>query len=228
MVIATRPSSGKAGDKRIRVLIADDQPVFRMGLKSGLAPHRELEIVAEVGTGADAAAKARSAQADVIVLDIQTADGAGLETMGRFMQAAPQSRILVLTALNDVETVREHLCSGAWGYTLKSVGLHDIRSAIDMVMKGARVVSEGIPDAVFRDGTRARSGPKDSSILSEREKQVLKGLAEGRRNKELAQSLRLSVRTVEAHRLRITRKLGIRGFADLVRYAISAGIAKSL
>ena len=209
-------------------MIVDDQPIFRAGLRKGLAAAADVELLADTDSGPAAAAKARSLDPDVVLLDIQTAGMNGLAVMAALIRAAPRARIIVLSALNDPETVREFLTAGAWGYALKFIDVRDIVASIAMVMKGSKIISTGIAASALQNAARLRTGPQDASLLSKREIQVLAGIAEGRKSKDLARKLHLSVRTVETHRYRIMRKLGIHSIAGLVRYAIVAGLIKPI
>ena len=213
----------------IRVLIADDHPVVRDGLRGYLEKCPGIEVVGEAGSGVEAVESVRRRTPDVVLLDLSMPGMNGLEAARQIRYAASEARIVILTMQEDREYLREARRVGAHGYVLKDAAPSDLVRAIESVHGGEPFFTCGGSGALVEElsreirGVEAPAGP----ALSPREEEVLSLLAAGHANREIARRLRLGVRTVETHRLRLRRKLGISTTAGLVRYALDRGLAKS-
>lgn len=201
--------------RRIRVLIADDHPLIREGLRMALAAHPRLELVGESGDGAEALELARRLNPDAVLVDIQMPGLDGLELTQRLRQELPDVKVLIVSMHRESERVVEALRMGANGYVSKASAAKEIVLALEAVMSGAVYLA---PSAVA-DGV-----PQPSAALSPREKQVLVLVAEGLASKEIAQRLGIRVRTVEAHREKLREKLQLRSVAEMTRYALARGL----
>ena len=199
----------------IRVLVADDHAVVREGIRRILDGEPGFLVVAEAGTAADAVALAGAHQPDVVVLDITMPGGSGLDAAARIGEAAPGAAVLVLSMHDSPEYVRESERVGAQGYLLKDSAATELRQALRAVHRGERyfAASPGAPAAGDALG-----------VLTPRERDVLRGIASGRTNKEIAAGLGIGARTVETHRESLMRKLGIRTVAGLTRLALESGL----
>jgi DNA-binding NarL/FixJ family response regulator len=206
----------------VRILIADDHELIRRGLVSALAERPDWSIVAEAADGRQASELAARLTPDIAVLDLTMPELNGLDATRQIRAATPKTRILIVTAHESEQLIRDVLDAGAMGYVLKSDAGRVLVQAIEALLderpfftsKVARVVLEGY----------LRSG-EDSAMpaavaLSPRERHIVQLLAEGNNNKEVARALQLSVKTVETHRSNIMRKMEFGSLADLVRYAI--------
>ncbi|MBI4380337.1 MAG: response regulator transcription factor [candidate division NC10 bacterium] len=212
---------------KIRVLLADDHAVLRSGLRLLLNAQPDIEVVGEAANGAEAMAKARALLPDVILMDLTMPGIGGLEATGRIKSENPGVRVLVLTMHDDPSYLRQLLQAGASGYVLKKSADADVLSAIRAAYRGEVFLDSSLVgtlvDEVIRPVRCAR--PRDSfETLSDREREVLKWVARGYTNQEIAEKLFLSVKTIETYRARLAEKLGLRGRAELVRFAIERGL----
>ena len=206
----------------IRILIADDHELIRRGLVSALADRPDWSIVAEAADGRQACELAARLAPDIAVLDLTMPELNGLDATREIRAATPKTRILIVTAHESEQLIRDVLDAGAMGYVLKSDAGRVLVQAIEALLderpfftsKVARVVLEGY----LRSGED--SVTQAAVALSPRERQIVQLLAEGSNNKEVARALQLSVKTVETHRSNIMRNMEFGSLADLVRYAI--------
>jgi DNA-binding NarL/FixJ family response regulator len=206
----------------VRILIADDHELIRRGLVSALAERPDWSIVAEAADGRQASELAARLTPDIAVLDLTMPELNGLDATRQIRAATPKTRILIVTAHESEQLIRDVLDAGAMGYVLKSDAGRVLVQAIEALLderpfftsKVARVVLEGY----LRSGED--SVTPAAVALSPRERQIVQLLAEGSNNKEVARALQLSVKTVETHRSNIMRKMEFGSLADLVRYAI--------
>jgi DNA-binding NarL/FixJ family response regulator len=212
---------------KLRLIIADDHEIVRRGLRAAIEELPQCEIVAEAKNGQDAVTLARELQPDVVVLDLSMPELNGLEATRQIRRFLPSAQVLILTVHESEQVVREVLDAGAQGYLLKSDAGRDLVAALEALAqkkpfftsKVAHMVLEGY---LNRD---AAIPPVEATCrLSDRERQIVQLLAEGKSNKEVAASLYISVRTVETHRNNIMRKMDFRSITDLVRYAIRNNI----
>lgn len=208
---------------KIRILLADDHPVVREGIRSCLAKHAHLEIVGEAENGWEAVAKAKALLPDLVLLDINMPALNGLQAAAVLRQELPQTKILILTVFNEKEYVLQVARSGAHGYVLKETSPQELVRAIETVYRGTAYFSSEVTQFVLDDYvTKAgQIAPPKPSDLSAREVEVLALIAEGHRNKTIADLLSVSVRTVETHRESIMRKLNLHTVAGLTKYAVA-------
>jgi DNA-binding NarL/FixJ family response regulator len=215
----------------IRVLIVDDHAIVRDGIRALLAAEGEIEVVGEAGGGRDAIALARSLSPDVILMDIAMPDLGGLEASIEIRKERPDSRIIVLSQYSDAEYVRRFLRAGVAGYILKKAAGVDLVAAIRAVHRGGLALDPEIArDAVAgepasRDEIAAEQDPYER--LTDREKQVLKLVAEGRSNKEVAGLLGVSVKTAMTHREHVMVKLRAHNRTDVIRFALRRGVIRA-
>lgn len=209
---------------RIRIALCDDHAVVRSGLRAILEAEADLEVVGESGTAAEAVALAREAQPDVFVMDIGLPDRSGIAATAEVCQASPATRVLVLTVHDDVTYLRRAFDAGAVGYLVKEAADVELVQAVRQVAAGKQYVHPSLGAALLaREVATARpAGP--GGELSEREVEVLRLIAGGLTNAEIAARLYVSVRTVETHRAHIHQKLDVRTRAGLVRVAREAGV----
>jgi two-component system response regulator NreC len=209
-----------------RVLIVDDHAVVRAGLKLVLEAAEGIEPVGEAGSARDAIFEARSLKPEVILLDVLMPDQSGLDVIPTLLKENPDTKILVLSMQDDPHYVREALGAGASGYVLKEAADNEVVTAIREVASGGRYVhpelGARLVDAETQERRRAEEDP-----LSERESEVLRLLALGHTNQEIAKQLYISVRTAETHRAHIMQKLRLSSRAELVRYALAEGLLDS-
>jgi DNA-binding NarL/FixJ family response regulator len=207
---------------KVRILIADDHELIRRGLVAALADRPEWSVVAEASNGRQACELAARLTPEIAVLDLTMPELNGLDATRVIRASTPKTRILMVTAHESEQLIREVLDVGAMGYVLKSDAGGMLVQAIDALLderpfftsKVARFVLEGY----LRSGED--SAAQSASVLSPRERHILQLLAEGNNNKEVARALQLSVKTVETHRSNIMRKMEFNSLPDLVRYAI--------
>ncbi|HZE99886.1 MAG TPA: response regulator transcription factor [Planctomycetota bacterium] len=218
-----------AAQRRIRVLLVDDHPVVRDGLRSYLEKRSGIDVAGEAGDGLTAVELARRLSPDVVLMDHTMPGMTGIEAVGHLRYAAPRARVVILTMQEDREYVREARRAGACGYLLKDAAPSDLVHAIEAVHAGDPFYTCGASRALLEELTREIQGPRaaEDPALSRREKEVLALLAAGLPSREIAAQLRLGVRTVETHRLRLRRKLGIKSTAGLTKYAIERGLASA-
>ena len=207
----------------IRVVIVDDHAVVRAGLRLLLEREEDLEVVAEAGTAEEGVRAARLEKPDVILLDVVMPGKSGIESAAEMIQASKGAKVLVLSMQDDPSYVREAFSAGASGYMLKEAADTELVQAVREVAVGGRYVHPALgarlAQAEVEAARRAASDP-----LSDREREVLRLLALGHTNQEIAKTLFISVRTAETHRAHIMQKLGLGTRAELVRYALANGL----
>lgn len=206
----------------IRVFLADDHTMVRQGFRLILSSQPDIEIVGEAGNGREAVDLAEKLHPDVIVMDVAMPELNGIEATRRLAASSPRSRVLALSMHKDSVYVREILRAGARGYLLKDSIDSDLVNAVRAVARGDGYLSPGVSDAVLSDYRRHVTDPLD--LLTSREREVLQLIAEGKTNKEIASSLKLSVYTVDAHRGRIMEKLNLHSTGELVQFAVRNGL----
>jgi two-component system, NarL family, response regulator NreC len=209
--------------KRLRILLVDDHRVVRAGLRMLLDAESDLEVVDEAGDVRDAIFKTRRHTPDLIVLDVKLPDGDGDEAIGKLQAEAPDAKVLILSMEDTGHHVRRAFGNGANGYVLKDAAEEELVSAIREVAAGGRYLHPALGAKLVQteieERKRAAADP-----LSDREREVLRLLAEGHTNQEIAAQLYISVRTAETHRAHIMQKLGFTARSELVRYAIDQGM----
>jgi DNA-binding NarL/FixJ family response regulator len=209
---------------RIRLLLADDHPIVREGIRSRLSRSRHLQIVGEAASGRETIRKARSLRPDVVLLDVSMPDLNGMEVARQLRWAVPMAKVLVLSAYDKSEYVREVLRAGARGYLLKDSPPDILVRAIEAVHAGETRFSSGV-EWIARD--TPAGGPEHVHTVAElspREQEVLAHIAAGDSTKQIAVRLGLGVRSVDTFRARLMRKLGIHNVAGLTRFALAVGL----
>ncbi len=215
------------GEKKARVLIVEDHRLFREGLKSLLADKTDFEVVGEAGDGLEAIRKIKRRQPNLLLLDLSMPKMNGISVMREIKGQFPEIKILALTIHESDQYVLEAFEAGADGYCLKDAGRNELMVAIDSVLLGKRYISPSISDNVLEGYLTGRKKLKSKTswdTITPREREVLKLLGEGYQNKEIADMLHISVKTVEKHRANIMNKLDLHNAAALTAYAIDHGL----
>jgi two-component system response regulator NreC len=207
----------------ISVVLVDDHAVVRSGLRLLLEAHDDIEVVGEAGNAKDAVFRARAFKPDVILLDVVMPGESGIEVLPRLLTESPETKVLVLSMQDDPSYVREAFAAGAQGYVLKEAADEEVVSAVREIAGGARYVHPALGARMVAAEAQERAAA-ESDPLSEREREVLRLLALGHTNQEIAEQLYISVRTAESHRAHIMQKLRLTTRAELVRYAITHGL----
>jgi two-component system response regulator NreC len=207
----------------IRVVVVDDHAVVRSGLRHVLDSAEGIEVVGEAGDSQHAIFEARAKKPDVILMDIVMPGRSGIETIPDVLKEAPEGKVLILSMQDDPNYVRDAFAAGASGYILKEAADTDLVSAIREVAAGGRYVHPTLGARMVSAEAEERKRA-DADPLSDRERDVLRLLALGHTNQEIAGTLYISVRTAETHRAHIMQKLQLRTRAELVRYAIAQGM----
>ncbi len=213
-------------DKK-RVVIAEDHKILREGLRSLLSTSDELDVVGEAGDGMSAIRVIKQLDPDLVLLDLNMPKMNGIAVIKEIKQSCPQTRILALTMYRKEEYILEVFKSGGDGYCLKSSGHEDLMMAIRAVLSGKQYVSPEISGMVLEGYLESRKTVKEKSsfeLLTQREKEVLKLVGEGYQNKEIADYLCISPKTVEKHRGNIMQKLDLHSASALTAYAIEKGL----
>ena len=210
----------------IRILLVDDHALVRRGVRLILEQEPDLTVVGEAGDGAEALEALRDVEVDLVVLDIAMPRMTGLQAAREIARRREPPKVLMLSMHDNEQYFFESLKVGASGYVLKSVADEDLVGAVRAAIRGEAFVYPGAMGALARDYLeRLRRGESvPTTVLTEREDEVLKLIAEGRSSKEIAKALTISIKTVERHRANILAKLGMRDRTQLTRYAIRAGL----
>jgi DNA-binding NarL/FixJ family response regulator len=213
---------------RTRILLADDHAVVRRGLRFVLDAEPDLEVVAEAGDGAEAVAKGLEDDVDLAVLDVSMPRMTGIQAASELSRRRPELRLLMLSMHDNEQYFFEALKAGASGYVLKSAADRDLVEACRATMRGEPFIYPAAVTALIRDHLEKTSdGEEPREILTPRELEVLKLIAEAHSSKEIAQILVISIKTVERHRANILEKLGMRDRVELTRYAIRRGLVEA-
>jgi len=215
--------------RKIRILIADDHTLVRAGLAAFLRLSEDFEVVGDAADGVEAIAAARKLKPDVILMDIAMPGLGGLEATIEIKKMQPDIKILVLSQYDDTLYVRRFLKAGASGYILKKAVTTDLITAIHAVAAGQMYLHHAVASGIvegYLGGDKGASPEDPYDTLSDREKEVLKLIAEGYTHKQAADILKISVRTVTAHQENICAKLGLHSRFDLVKFAIKHYIIK--
>jgi DNA-binding NarL/FixJ family response regulator len=205
----------------VRILIADDHELFRRGLAAELTQVPGWVVAGEASNGRDAVELAAALRPELVVLDLTMPELNGLEAARKIISANPAARVLILTAHESEQLVREVLSAGAQGYVLKSDAGRILIAALQSLLDGRSFFTSNVArmvlDGYLRSESRDASTPE---TLSAREREIVQLLAEGNSNKDIARTLKISVKTTETHRSNIMRKMGFGSLPELVRYAI--------
>ncbi len=212
--------------KECQIVLADDHKIFRAGLKSLIDKEAGFKIVGQAEDGEDLLVLLRKVKCDLVVLDLSMPKLEGIAALKILRDKYPKLKVLILTMFKDFEHFKHAMASGAKGYVLKDDAFEQLVRAVKTVMQNKQYVSRSVA-SLERDQSVCLQNEMSApslEILTKREKEILKGVALGQANKNIAASLKISIRTVEAHRGHLTRKLGIKTTADLVKYAMTKRI----
>jgi two-component system, NarL family, response regulator NreC len=206
--------------EKLRILLADDHATVREGLGMILNSQPDMQVVGTVSEGQTAIAEAERIKPDVVIMDISMPGLNGLEATTQLMKRSPSARILTLTRHTDFSYLRQLMTAGAAGYVLKQSPAETLLNAVRVVAGGRTYIDEAMKPAAAAVDDSGAAPREPSKPLSKREVEVLRLISWGATNKEIAQKLSLSVKTVEAHKANGMRKLGMRSRVDIVRYAV--------
>ena len=204
----------------ITVLVVDDHEVVRQGLRRLLEARPGWEICGEAGTGREAVEKASELKPDVVVLDYSMPGLNGAEAARQIVQRVPRAEVLILTMHGSEDLIRGALEAGARAYVLKSDASRDLISAVQALTEHKAFLSSGASGPVLDSYLKGTERAASQQVLTPREREILQLVAEGRSNKEIATTLKISTKTVEAHRANLMHKLGLTSVGALVRYAV--------
>jgi len=213
-------------ESRVKVLVVDDHEIVRQGIKMVLETDPDLEVVGEASSGEEAIEKVHELSPSVVVMDIGMPGLSGFEATRRIRQSHPDVQVLALTVHDSEAYVFQMLQAGATGYVVKRAPAAEVIMAVKRAYRGESVLHPSVAKLLIKDYlSRVERGEEASyDTLSDREREILKLIAEGQTNKEIAELLFLSVKTVQAHRANLMRKLGMHDRTELVKYAIRKGI----
>jgi DNA-binding NarL/FixJ family response regulator len=214
----------------LRIVVVDDHAVVRRGVRALLESQPGWEVAAEATTGREAVEIAKRLQPDVVVMDVSLPELNGLDATRQILKVSPRTEVLVLTMHHSEELAHNVLQAGARGYVLKSDADASLIAAIDTLRQHKPFLTSKVTEFVLDDYLRRTEQRNDEANLhtpvTAREREIIQLLAEGKSNKEAAAALGISVKTIEAHRANVMRKLHLRSVSDLVRYAIRNKIAQ--
>jgi DNA-binding NarL/FixJ family response regulator len=214
--------------KKLRILIADDHALIRHGARKALQSQQGWRVVGEAGNGAEAVEKAKKLKPDVAILDISMPELDGIEVTRQIRESVPKTKILVLTMHDSDQMVQSALDAGAHGYVLKSDLTACLVKAVKDVSGGKRSLTPKVSEIVLEGFLKGKGHSQQErgagTQLTSRQLEIVRLLAEGKINKEIAWQLGITVRTVEAHRANLMQKLGFHSLADLIQYALRHGI----
>lgn len=212
--------------RTIRIMIVDDHEVVRVGLRALLERRPDFRVVAEAGSAGEAVQKALDHRPDVVVMDIRLPGGNGIEATRRIVEALPETRVIMLTSYAEDELLLEAIEAGASGYVLKQIGSDELVTAIERVARGEALIDPSMTPTLLRHLRAARRSAMASAFkdLTEQELRVLALIAEGKTNREIAQTLFLSEGTVRNYVSSILSKLGLSNRAEAAAYAVEHNI----
>lgn len=210
----------------IGILYVDDHEVFHDCVRHMFSQHRDIKLLAMTGNGQSAVRLAGELNPDVVVMDVQLPGLNGIEATRKIVEDHPEIKVIGLSGYTDRQTVLSMIKAGARGYVVKEAAFTELLQAIEIVMSGKMYLSPGITSVMLEEmiSPLRGNGGGASLLLSSREQEVLRLIVEGFSSKEVAYRLCVSPKTVETHRSRIMKKLGMKSFADLVKYAIREGL----
>jgi DNA-binding NarL/FixJ family response regulator len=212
---------------RIRIVLADDHTLVRAGLRALVESIEGAEVVAETGEGREALELIGTHRPDVVLLDIGMPGMNGLEVARQAAEASLRTRVIILSMHAENSYVRQALRAGVAGYLLKGAAVSELPLALQSVMRGETYLTPRVSQTVVEEMLRDEpGGPEPLEGLTQRQREILQLIAEGRSTKEIAAILDVSVKTVETHRARLMERLGIRDVAGLVRFAVKAGLVQ--
>jgi DNA-binding NarL/FixJ family response regulator len=211
----------------LRIVITDDHAVVRRGVRALLQSQPGWEVVGEARTGREAVELARRLQPDIVIMDLSLPELNGLDATRQLLKESPRTEVIVLTMHHSEELARNVLQAGARGYVLKSDADQNLIAAVDSLRQHKPFLTSTVTEFVLDDYLRRSEDGSGPAEVTPREREIIQLLAEGKSNKETASTLKLSVKTVEAHRANIMRKLRLRSASELVRYAVRNRIVQA-
>lgn len=213
---------------KAKLLLVDDHAMLRRGLRQALAQQPSFEVVGEASTGAQALRLMEELAPDLVLMDIHLPDMSGIEVSRQILHDHPGAKIIIFSSDIARALVDEALQAGVCGYLPKTCPVEELILAVDAVMTGKLYLSPDVTGDILKDyrNNLLHETPSTKPLLSERERQLLRLIAEGHRNKEISVELKISTKSVEAYRSRLMKKLGCSSSAELVRYAVRQGIAE--
>jgi DNA-binding NarL/FixJ family response regulator len=219
----------------IRVLLADDHALFRAGVRMLITHMSGIEVAGEAADGREAVRLAKTLQPDIVLMDIAMSGLNGLEAAAQVLQECPRARVIMLSMHLDERYIVQALRAGAAGYLLKDAATDELEQAVKTVARGHTYLSPTVSQRALADYRRrltpgvehGGSEPHPASLLTARQREILQLVAEGHTTRQIAALLHRSEKTVEAHRARLMKQLGIHDVTGLVRYAIRAGLVSS-
>ncbi len=211
---------------KIRILIVDDHKIIRQGLRSLLDNESDMEVLGEAQNGRDAVKLAGELKPDIVIMDVSMPDLNGMEASRQILSNFSDTKIIALSIHSDNLFVAEMLKSGASGYLLKDCAFEELSRAIRTVMAGKKYLSPVISGVVVEDYLHhlSKGNARSGQVLTDREREVLQILAEGKTTKQIALKLHISVKTVETHRRQMMNKLDLYSVAELTKYAVRKGL----
>lgn len=218
-------------NRKINVLIADDHPAVRYGVRSILQLENNMHVVGEAKSGEEVLKMVAGNPVDIVLLDISMPGKSGMDTTRKLRRTHPKLKILAFSIYDEQHKVLSMLKSGADGYLLKAADSNEMVNAINAIMSGNSYISKEIADKVVYDvisgnmPSTVAEAPDEANALSKREEEILSMLANDNSYSEVAEKLHISRRTVDTHRYNISKKLGIKSLAGLIRYAINHNLA---
>ena len=212
--------------RRIRILLADDHTVLRSGLRALLSAQADLEVAGEAADGAEALRLAQTIKPDVVVMDIGMPGVSGIDATARIRRELPATKVLILSMHDDQGYLRQALRAGASGYVLKKAADTELLAAIRAAARGEVFLDPSLAKGFVEDVVLPKAQEPDIPMLSDREREVLRLLARGHTNQQVADRLCIGVKSVETYKARLMEKLGLKGRAELVRYALTHGLLK--
>ena len=215
------------GEERIRVLVVDDHPVWRSGLRNDLEGSGHIEVVGEADDGGDAIDMTREVMPDVVLMDLQLPQVSGADATRMIIDESPHVKVLVLSASAEESDVLEAVKAGASGYLLKSSTSEEVLDAITRVRAGEPVFTPSLAGLVLSEFRRIAGGGPSEPVLTERENEVLKLVAKGYTYREIGEKLFISTKTVQNHVQNILTKLQLKKRYELMRYAIQKGLDRA-
>ncbi len=209
---------------KIKVLLVDDHAIMRDGIRALLSLDDDIELVGEAGEGKEAIEKARQLLPDIIVMDIAMPGMDGLEATRRIMKEVPKAKVLILSQHNDKEFILSSIKAGSAGYIPKRALGSELVSAIRALYRGESFLYPSAAAALIRDYREQAQTADSYDLLTPREREILKLIAEGHTSREIADMLFISLKTVMGHRTKIIEKLGLRNRTELIKYAMRKGL----
>ncbi len=213
--------------EKIKIILVDDHQMFRDGVKSVLADEENIEIIGEVGAAKDLYDLLKSNTPDLIITDISMPDISGIEIAHYVSENYPEIKILILSMHSNEEFISKALSVGANGYLPKDTSMSELLEAIHVIYKGDNYFNKNISDTILKSIiNKSKQENAEQNALTKREKEVIKLVVDGLTNKEIADKLFISIRTVDSHKNNIMQKLNLKSSVELVKYAIKNNLAK--